>query len=481
MSDRRPLLALLLASVLAGAGARAAARTPQDRFDHLRHQRLFPTCDGCHRVEADRVTSPGPATCGECHDGETARGVDWTPGPRRATNLDFNHADVFQAIRATRDTTLACRACHVPQGGTRMDVRRAVVESCLDCHAPGRDHFTEATCTECHVPIARAPRFTVSQIRGLPEPRDHAEPDFLLAHGAAARTDVARCETCHARELCSSCHVDAESVESIQAMASDPRVAEAVAGRAPGYPTPASHRDLRWLETHGAAAANPAQCATCHTRTSCRTCHADDAPPAVEALPPAPARPAQERGPGVALERRAPASHTPTFLENHRSVAASATAQCQACHARTQCTGCHTASEALVRPGDRGGARYHPANFLQQHSAAAFGAQSECATCHNLAAFCRSCHLDQGFRTQNRFDTGFHNRKPNWIFGHGQAARQGLETCATCHAQRDCLSCHSAVGGRRINPHGPDFDPERVGSKTPGLCLTCHFPGILDR
>ncbi len=77
--------------------------------------------------------------------------------------------------------------------------------------------------------------------------------------------------------------------------------------------------------------------------------------------------------------------------------------------------------------------------------------------------------------------TGFHNDDPGFALGHGQAARQGLETCASCHAQQDCLACHSARGGRRINPHSSDFDAGKLRDKNPELCLFCHRSTILDR
>ena len=108
-----------------------------------------------------------------------------------------------------------------------------------------------------------------------------------------------------------------------------------------------------------------------------------------------------------------------------------------------------------------------------------FGQAVECATCHNPEAFCRDCHSVQGFATGGRIDTGFHAGKPTFVFGHGVAARQGLESCATCHSQKDCLLCHSGLGGRRINPHGNDLDLEKLKAKNPVICLACHSTGIL--
>lgn len=69
---------------------------------------------------------------------------------------------------------------------------------------------------------------------------------------------------------------------------------------------------------------------------------------------------------------------------------------------------------------------------------------------------------------------GYHDAKRFFIAGHGQAARQSLESCVACHTERDCLTCHSALGGRRFSPHGPGFDPERLRKKNIEVCTACH-------
>ena len=56
----------------------------------------------------------------------------------------------------------------------------------------------------------------------------------------------------------------------------------------------------------------------------------------------------------------------------------------------------------------------------------------------------------------------FHDAQPGWLFGHGGIARRSIETCASCHAQNFCLTCHSATSGWQINPHGSHFEPERL-------------------
>ncbi len=189
-----------------------------------------------------------------------------------------------------------------------------------------------------------------------------------------------------------------------------------------------------------------------------------------------------EPGGGPMDVRLKPPSHTPYWVQDHRSLAAGDGAACQTCHFREQyCVGCHLGSENVDVPG-RDVSRYHPANFMQQHQAAAWGRENECSSCHNPQVFCRSCHSALGLGTDGfRTNTGYHNENTSFLFGHGQAARQGLESCATCHAQRDCLVCHSATAGRRVNPHGPDFDPKHLADKNPTMCLFCHTREIIDR
>jgi hypothetical protein len=76
--------------------------------------------------------------------------------------------------------------------------------------------------------------------------------------------------------------------------------------------------------------------------------------------------------------------------------------------------------------------------------------------------------------------SGFHDAKQAFSLNHGQAARQNLESCVSCHAERDCLTCHSSLGGRRFNPHGPGFDGAMV-LRFQNLLLRKNFIPISHR
>ena len=110
--------------------------------------------------------------------------------------------------------------------------------------------------------------------------------------------------------------------------------------------------------------------------------------------------------------------------------------------------------------------------------AAAYARQSSCAACHNAGQFCVSCHKTAGLVASGPLRAGYHDASRFFSAGHGVAARQSLETCVSCHAERDCLTCHSVVGGRRIDPHGPGFDANRMRLKNPEVCTACHGTAI---
>jgi predicted CXXCH cytochrome family protein len=231
---------------------------------------------------------------------------------------------------------------------------------------------------------------------------------------------------------------------------------------------PPSHAAAAFLSTHGATARRtPAQCSTCHTQENCLACHAAN-PRIVAAIP----RGGPGRSPGVAITRKPPPSHTAAFREGHGTIAAATPATCAGCHARSQCLDCHRpTAAAAVRS-------YHPAGFLERHPASAYARETSCQDCHNTGAFCAACHARAGLSTKVPLGAGYHDAKRLFLAGHGVAARQSLETCVTCHAERDCLACHGSVGGRRFNPHGPGFNAALLKKKNPEMCTACHGTNI---
>jgi len=463
-------MTLILASACLVHRCEAQVR---DRFDHWQHRELFPSCISCHTAVEDQAKAlwPRASACSSCHNGIIEETVTWKPPSNPpATNLRFTHGTHATAVdRVHPDSLLNCRACHVQPGSDPMEVRLAVAQNCLDCHGIRASHLEapDSSCGTCHVPLSQAVRLVRSDVGEFPTPRSHKAPNFVLKeHGGLARSGgatgvSAACATCHARDFCTECHVNAPEVPVIQALAADPR---SLAHKA-NLKAPPDHESPAFLRRHGSVAGKSAKsCATCHTQESCLACHTAAAPSAVFALPAAGAR----RGRGAVIARERPASHGADFSEQHGPNADSRPETCSGCHVRTQCLDCHRPNPADPTPG------YHPAGFLGRHPAAAYSRETSCSDCHNTGQFCAECHVNAGLSASGPLDAGYHDAKRSFVLGHGQAARQNLESCVACHAERDCLTCHSAQGGRRFNPHGPGFDPATLQRKNSQACTACH-------
>jgi hypothetical protein len=355
-----------------------------------------------------------------------------------------------------------------------MRVQLAVVKNCFDCHGIAAAHLEapDTACATCHVPLVQAVRLTREEVGDFPVPESHRASGFAAGgHGKLARAGTpiaASCATCHARDFCTECHVNAPEVPAIQALAPDPRSL----AHAAELEAPASHRDPAFLRRHGGQARKEAaRCAVCHTQESCVACHTGS-PASVQAIPAA----GPGRGRGATIRRERPTSHGLDFSELHAEPASARPQSCSACHARPECLSCHRPEAADAAPG------YHPAGFLTSHPAAAYTRESSCSDCHNQGQFCANCHLNAGLVSPGRLrGAGYHDAKQSFLLNHGQAARQNLESCVSCHSERDCLTCHSATGGRRFNPHGPGFDPGTLRRKNPSMCTACHGAAIPQR
>ncbi len=476
------LLAVVL-GFLPLVATRPAPRSP-DHFDHGRHARLFLQCTSCHAGAADSTASfyPAPESCATCHDGTVQRTVDWQPPAEapRPTNLRFTHASHGRraAQHYGQDSSLACMTCHAPQGaGWMQQVELAALPRCFDCHgvqATAHLAAPDTACATCHLPLPQAQALTRQDVANFPKPPSHEQEGFALGgHGKLAgpvsgprgQFEVSpSCATCHARDFCIRCHVNAPEVKQIQALAPDPR-SLALEGQ---LQAPPSHRAEGFATSHGGLARKNIQaCATCHTRESCLACHRGQLPVSQALFEAGPGR-----GPGAQVTRHQPPSHGADFADTHGPVAAAQPMVCATCHTRAECLECHRPTSA-TNPNE-----YHPPAFLTRHPAAAYARETDCNTCHNQQAFCTACHVRAGLYAKSPLRQGFHDAQPGFLFGHGQAARQNLESCTSCHVERDCLTCHSAQGGRRFNPHGADFDAKRLKRKNPEMCTVCHGQNI---
>ena len=509
---RLVLVALAMLGTLALTAKRAAgqeALRQRRAFPHERHAKLFPTCTACHAGATTGNPAqmmPPPASCAECHNGVDSKRVRYDAPVTRHDFLRFSHAEHgSQVAKEGRE----CTACHgAKSAAPGMEVVHASPASCQGCHAHRTsDHFApESRCTTCHIALARTTTLTVDNIAAIPRPRSHESARFIGEHAVSTDTDIAQCATCHARESCSRCHVNAASVSAIGKLLPDARVAALMRGKSATYFTPDDHRVAAWESSHGGAAESGTQrCAACHARPSCTVCHTGamgqsvirrlpdgrTSVPGVQLVPP---RRVSGTGgvaavggigrvgapqAGAVLTVQAPRAagriadttrtivrvHAAGFERAHAGAASAGRLTCEGCHAQRFCSDCHAGETRR---------RFHAANFVVRHAPESYGRDQECQSCHNTEVFCRSCHQASGLASEGRLNRAYHNAQPLWLLQHGRAARQGLESCVTCHKQRDCMQCHATTGWG-INPHGPDFDAKRVGARARVMCARCHI------
>ena len=183
MRGLRALSAWIVAAAGAGglAVGAAAQEPPEVPFPHEEHAGLFPLCASCHagaEVAAGSVALyPEPTRCAQCHDGVDEARVTWAAPSTPPSNVRFAHGVHEARVETAGDSALACATCHAPRPDDAWAVQRAVTDSCWTCHAhPATEHYADAECSTCHVPLAET-RFPVARVAALPEPPDHDRPD----------------------------------------------------------------------------------------------------------------------------------------------------------------------------------------------------------------------------------------------------------------------------------------------------------------
>jgi hypothetical protein len=169
--------------------------------------------------------------------------------------------------------------------------------------------------------------------------------------------------------------------------------------------------------------------------------------------------------------RRLVRVHPVGFDKSHRAAATTAQLNCTGCHAQAYCSDCHAGE---------GRRRFHIPNFVMRHAADSYARERNCNSCHSSWDFCKRCHQNLGIGANTQRSAAYHNAQSNWLLQHGRAARQGLQSCASCHLQKECMQCHSQ-SGFAISPHGPNFNAQRMSKANSQMCLYCHFSDPLAR
>ena len=354
--------------------------------------------------------------------GTTGRSAIIYPLQRIALRMDHAHP---------AHRTLACTRCHTSAATSRTsrDLLVPAEATCNPCHAAqtARENPTVARCGTCHVGYGEGSPSLVPA-SSFPAPR------LRFSHATHVRAGQT-CESCHAgvREThlatrdqlptmrqCLSCHGGAH------------------AGRT------------------GGANTAPSACTTCHLTE----------PDGVM----------RTRFPEGAL--RPPAwllgmNHDADWIVRHRWVGADQGSACASCHRESECADCH---DGRVRPRS-----IHPNDYLTIHPQEARRDQTRCTTCHTTQRFCVECHARLGLATTTapvvRATDRFHPPAAAWARAHGLEAKRSLNACVSCHAERDCVSCHGALGiGGGVSPHPVDFAARCASllAANSRACATCH-------
>jgi len=348
---------------------------------------------------------------------------DWSPivYPAQRLPLIFSHAK-----HLARGAAYA--ACHPGAAASRSAVDNLIPTEaeCRACHAidravPDNPAKPVAACAGCH------PGWTP----GVPVERVFVTPPPLkFAHAA------------HAQTACEGCHADIRTV-----------------GLATTRQLPAMTSCLR-----------------CHTRgleeRHCTDCHLARIGGQMETR--------FEHG---ELVPQRIAAHGPEFARHHAREAREVGASCTACHDRSECIDCH---QGVVKPMD-----FHPGDYLTIHAGEARRGRPDCTACHRYETFCVGCHERSGLGPRvmtdfNVADPGRAFHPPGWATAgagpnrHAQEARRNLASCASCHREEDCLTCHTAEPGTlRASPHPPGWrGSARCRALDRGnrrMCLRCHI------
>lgn len=269
-------------------------------------------------------------------------------------------------------------------------------------------------------------------------------------------------------------------------------------GRAECADCHATAADSAWMHVRAASSAG---CVTCHRNATgehlaetakCRTCHRSLSD-------------SRELTTAMIGAFPKPASHaSPDFGSIHAPKSDASIAQCATCHSRESCARCHAnatsvrairqlAPDPRVAELMRGRAATYPtpathgdAGWTTAHAGAAAKSIASCANCHTQTS-CRTCHAGDRAPTviaqlplaEPGGAPGVTLQRasmhePNFLDRHKTSAASGRLDCTSCHQQRECSSCHEGSSSRRY--HAADFVSRHASEafSQEQTCSTCH-------
>jgi hypothetical protein len=369
------------------------------------------------------------------HTRKPAEGEDGAKVDGEGLSCDFCHENVGTSTAAAeRDIPShgSCDSCHDEWIGD--EAKPAAPELCAKCH------------TDPNVTVSTNARAKL----------DIPDPNLIFPHKTHVEAGVA----------CTDCHSDVPS--------------KTVATR-DDYPT--MDRCIACHEAKGA----PTTCTTCHL-----------------SLPSGRLQTQFKQGELAPRRLHAFAIHDAEFLRDHSAPAKRDKAYCASCHLESFCLDCHDGVGRDVR--------YHPGDWLSQHFIRAKKDDYRCQSCHRVQTFCIDCHVRSGVasvtidalvprtpseasrRTIRKDDSGMATgphpmTADGWLNPasrnfHGFFAQRNIRSCASCHQEQTCITCHMSartpfgptLGG---NPHGPNaarLKGSTASNRSARMCLKCHSP-----
>jgi len=359
----------------------------------------------------------------------------------------------------------------------------------------------------------------------------------VLVGGASALLSLPRQESFpHARHqglfpTCTACHAGIESGDASQFVSVQPATCQAchdgqtaprVSWDGPGEPEATNRRSV-----HPGHPQLP--CGTCHqvpgtseemqvraaSFDNCMVCHAPGAEghrdedndcyqchlPLTEATGITTAQ--------IAAFTRPPSHSTPEFISTHGATANEDAMSCSVCHARENCELCHVNAENVAAIMALGtdprvaslmeGKTWDPpipgSHYVDEwdfaHGPAMAESSTSCAVCHTQEV-CSTCHVDTYEMIAGDFTTAaaatpedlsitIPGHSPNFAVAHGQAAVSATPKCSACHFESYCVDCHDGSG--RPSFHPTDF-VQRHGAEVAAqlqTCSECHSNEVFCR
>lgn len=302
------------------------------------------------------------------------------------------------------------------------------------------------------VPIVLAAATAALAMRQAPGNFPHALHAKLFPTCAGCHAGIFDGDTSHlfpTKDVCAQCH-NGTDVRQIAWNGPTPHATNlrfshtlhTMMSKAAGTPAECANchgaqagRDTAWMHVVGA---DPSACIQCHrhqapehlaSTAQCATCHK----PLVQAT--------ALSASTIAAFPKPPSHSDSNWLAAHAPTTGAQASQCAVCHARQSCARCHPNADLL--PAIRAlGADDRVASLVANRAPAYFTPAS--------------------------------HKTDSWAHGHGADARANPQTCASCHTQSSCLTCHLGTLGKDVIGQLAEAKPGRA----PGVVLTMAAPRL---